>query len=98
MKRFWNFIFSSKATVIFMFVIGFAMAIATFIEDKYDTLTANTFVYKTLWFEFLFVILALNLIGHIKVYKLLSRKMQSSFAISRVSKVFPVICFSETGC
>ncbi len=73
-----------------MFVIGFAMAIATFIEDKYDTLTANSYVYKTLWFEFLFVILALNLIGHIKVYKLLSRKKIAGF-IFHISFIVMII-------
>ncbi len=90
MKRFWNFIFSSRATIIFMFVIGTAMAVATFIEDKYDTATANLYVYKTLWFEILFIILAINLIGHIKVYKLLSRKKIAGF-IFHISFIVMII-------
>ena len=90
MKKFWNFIFSSKATIIFMFAIGLAMAIATLVEDKYDTATANLYVYKTIWFEILFVILAFNLIGHIKVYNLLSRKKIAGF-IFHISFIVMII-------
>jgi cytochrome c-type biogenesis protein CcsB len=74
MKRFFDFFLSSKATVIFLILIGVAMAAATFIEDKYDTVTARVLIYNTTWFELLFILLIINLIGHIKTYKLLSRK------------------------
>ncbi len=74
MKRFLNFFLSSKATLILLIIIGVAMAAATFIEDKYDTVTARMIIYNTKWFELLFLLLIINLIGHIKAYKLLSRK------------------------
>ncbi len=74
MKRFLNFFLSSKATLILLLIIGVAMAAATFIEDKYDTVTARMIIYNTKWFELLFVLLIINLIGHIKVYKLFSWK------------------------
>jgi len=50
------------------------LAVATFIEQVYDTDTAMQVVYKAKWFEFIFVLLILNLFGHIKQYNLLSRK------------------------
>jgi cytochrome c-type biogenesis protein CcsB len=78
MKRFFNFILSSKATIIFLIILAFAMAVATFIEDKYDTVTARNLVYNTKWFELLFVLLAFNLLGHIKTYNLLSGKKLGS--------------------
>ncbi len=74
MKRIFNYFLSSKATIILLVIIGVAMAIATYIEDKYDTVTARTLVYNTRWFELIFILLAINLFGHIKAYHLFSRK------------------------
>jgi len=74
MKRFFNFFLTSKATVFLLIILAVALAVATFVEDKYDTLTAMNLVYKAKWFELLFILLAINLIGHIKTYKLLSVK------------------------
>ena len=74
MKRFLDFFLSSKATLIFLILIALAMAAATFIEDKFDTITAQVLIYNTRWFELIFVLLAINLFGHIKTYNLLSWK------------------------
>jgi len=74
MKRFFNSFLSSKAMVILLLILAFAMAMATFIEDKFDTVTARNLVYNTKWFELLFLLLALNLFSHIKKYNLLSVK------------------------
>jgi len=74
MKKILDFFLSSKATLILLAIIGIAMAVATFIEDKYDTITAKVLVYNTTWMEILFLLLILNLIGHIKSYKLFSKK------------------------
>jgi len=74
MKRFFNFFLSSKATIILLIILAIAMAIATFIEDRYDTVTARILIYNTRWIEILFILLAINLIGHIKTYNLLSIK------------------------
>ncbi|MFZ4400559.1 MAG: cytochrome c biogenesis protein CcsA [Bacteroidales bacterium] len=74
MKRFLNFFLSSKATLILVIILALAMAVATFIEDKYDTVTAANLIYNTTWFELLFLLLIVNLVGHIKSYHLMSRK------------------------
>ena len=78
MKRLTNFLLSSKATLIFLIILAIAMAAATFIEDKYDTVTARVLVYNTRWFELLFLLLTINLIGHIITYKLFSWKKTGS--------------------
>ena len=77
MKKFLNFFLSSKATLILLIIFGVAMAAATFIEDKYDTVTARSVIYNTTWFELLFVLLIINLFGHIKAYNLFSVKKLS---------------------
>lgn len=74
MKRFINFLFSSPMMIILLVLLALALGAATFIEEKYDTLTAGNWVYRAKWFEFLFLLLILNLFGHIKQYNLLKRK------------------------
>ena len=73
-KRIFRFIFSSPMTIILLSLLALVLAIATFIEEKYDTQTAKELVYQAKWFEFIFLLLILNLLGHIKQYNLLSRK------------------------
>jgi cytochrome c-type biogenesis protein CcsB len=73
-KRIVKFIFSSPMTIILLSILALVLAIATFIEEKYDTETAKQVVYHAKWFEFIFLLLILNLFGHIKQYNLLSRK------------------------
>jgi len=73
-KRNFRFIFSSPMTIILLSLLALVLAFATFIEEKYDTQTAKQLVYQAKWFEFIFLLLILNLFGHIKQYNLLSRK------------------------
>ncbi len=73
-KRIVRFIFSSPMTIFLLSLLALVLATATFIEEKYDTQTAKQLVYQAKWFEFIFLLLVLNLLGHIKQYNLLSRK------------------------
>jgi len=79
MKRILNIIFSSATTMIVLLILIVAMGVATFIEDRYDTATARHLVYNAKWFEFLFLVLIINFIGHIKRYKLLRRAKLTGF-------------------
>lgn len=74
MKKLLDFIFSSKSTVLFLLIFAMAIGSATFIEEKYDTETAKHLVYNAKWFEFLLLLLALNFIGSIKKYKMVSKE------------------------
>ncbi|MBK6966793.1 MAG: cytochrome c biogenesis protein CcsA [Bacteroidales bacterium] len=73
-KRIFRFIFSSPMTIILLSLLALVLAIATFIEEAYDTETASQVIYKAKWFELIFLLLIINLFGHIKQYNLLSRK------------------------
>jgi len=79
MKRILNFFLSSKATIVLLFLSALAMAVATFIEDKYDTVSARSLIYNTIWFELLFLLLIINLFGHIISYKLFTLKKLGGF-------------------
>jgi len=79
MKKFLDLIYSTKATLWFLLIFAIAMASATFIEDKYDTETAYRIVYGAKWFEFVMLMLAINFIGNIKRYDLLTKQKLAGF-------------------
>ncbi len=70
MKKLINLIISSKATLILLIIFTIAIAAATFVEDRYDTITAKSLIYNAKWFEFLLFLLVVNFIGSIKKYHL----------------------------
>ena len=65
--------FSPKTTLSLLIILTVGIAAATFIEDKYDTVTAQKLIYKAWWFELILLLLVLNFIGNIKRYHLLSK-------------------------
>lgn len=74
MKRILDILFSSKTSIILLVLLAIAMGTGTFIEDKYDTITAKYFIYNAKWFELLFLLLALNFIGHIKTFNMFRKE------------------------
>lgn len=74
MKRIFDFIFSSRSTVLFLLILAIAMGSATFVEEKFDTDTAKHLVYNAKWFEFLLLLLVLNFMGSIVKYNLFSKE------------------------
>ncbi|MFT5599960.1 MAG: cytochrome c-type biogenesis protein CcsB [Flavobacteriales bacterium] len=67
------------ATLILVFAV--AIGVATFIEDAYDTITAQRWVFHAAWFKTVIVLLCVNFIGNIKRYRLLRREKLSILAI-----------------
>ena len=55
---------------ILFIVFAVSMAAATFIENDYGSSAAYSFVYDTRWFELLLLLMAVNLIGQMVMYKL----------------------------
>ncbi|MCX6291678.1 MAG: cytochrome c biogenesis protein CcsA [Bacteroidetes bacterium] len=90
MKKIFQLIYSSKTTVVLLIILMIAMGTGTFIEDKYDTLTARNIIYNSKWFEFLFLLLALNFIGHIKTFNMLRKEKLSGliFHLAFVVMIF----------
>ena len=71
-KRFLNLLFSNKVTGVLLLVLAIAMAVATFIENDYNTETAKALIYNAKWFEILILLLGANFVGNIYKYHLLS--------------------------
>jgi cytochrome c-type biogenesis protein CcsB len=65
-----KFLFSPVFMGILFVVFAASMAAATFIENDYGSSAAYNFVYDTRWFEFILLLLAVNLAGQMIMYKL----------------------------
>ncbi len=62
---------------IMLFLYFVSLAIATFIENDYGTPTAKVLIYEAKWFELLQLLLIINFIANIFVYKLYRRRKWS---------------------
>lgn len=72
MKALRFFIRPTMMGILFV-VLAIAMAVATFIENDYGQQAARAAVYNSRWFELLFLLLTINLIGQIFVFRLWRR-------------------------
>ena len=79
MKKIYDSLFSTKATLLLLLIFAIGTAAATFIEDKYDTATAKMIVYNAHWFEVLMLLLIMNFVGNIRTFNLLSKKKFTGF-------------------
>jgi hypothetical protein len=74
MKKIFDAIFSPKLTLILLIIFTVSIGTATFIEEKYDMVTAQLLVYDARWFEVILIFLVLNFIGNISRYQLLRKE------------------------
>lgn len=90
MTRLEKILFSTRTMAVLLFLYAIAMAVATFVEDAYDTDTAKTLIYNSKWFEFLMFWLIILFIANIKRYRLL-RKEKWPVLIFHLAFVFMFI-------
>ena len=67
-------LFSTSFTSVLLLVFSYLIAIATFIENEYGTPTANIEIFRSKWLEVIMVLLAINLLGNVKKYNMISQK------------------------
>ena len=65
-----KFLFSSGFMGILFAFFAVAMAVATFVENDYGSASAYSMVYNTWWFELILLLLAVNLVGQMIIFKL----------------------------
>ncbi|MDM1093862.1 cytochrome c biogenesis protein CcsA [Myroides odoratimimus] len=73
-KKIISFFSSTRLMAVLFIVYAVALALGTFIEDRYNTTTARILIYNTKWFEFIMFVFLINFIGNIKKYRLLSKE------------------------
>lgn len=74
MNKITSFLFSMLFTGILLVIFAVSIAYATFIENDFGTVTSKILIYNAKWFELLLVLMAVNLMGSVFKYKLVSRK------------------------
>ena len=79
MKKLLKLLYSPRTTLGLLVIFGIAMAVATFIENSYDTDTSKVVVYNARWFELLMLLMIINFIGSVQRYHLLTLKRLSGF-------------------
>lgn len=67
-------LYSTRTMTVLLLLYGISMAVATFVENDYDTPTAKTLVYNSTWFEILMLWLIVLFIANIKTYRLTRRE------------------------
>ncbi|HER07918.1 MAG TPA: cytochrome C biogenesis protein [Bacteroides sp.] len=72
-KKF-SFLFSMSFMGVLMVVLIVVLALSTFVESAYDTETAWAVSYGTHWFEFLLLLIAVNLTGVMIRYQFFTKK------------------------
>ncbi len=74
MKKILNIFISIKTTILLLIIFAISIAAATFIENDYGTETAWALIFRTKWFELLQVLIILNLLANIFVFKMYKLK------------------------
>ena len=79
MKLNYKMLFSPVFTGVLFVVFIVAMAVATFIENDFGAASARQMVYNSKWFELIFLLMAVNLLGQVFIFKLYRKKKLSIF-------------------
>jgi len=74
MRAIIKFLFSTAFSSVLLLVFAYLIAIATFIENEYGTPTANIEIFRSKWLELIMVLLAINFLGNVKKYNMISQK------------------------
>ncbi|MEO6705451.1 MAG: cytochrome c biogenesis protein ResB, partial [Ginsengibacter sp.] len=74
MKRLKKILFSTRTMTVLLLLFGISMAVATFVENDFDTATAKTLIYNSTWFEILMLWLIILFAANIKTYRLTKKE------------------------
>lgn len=80
-KKIKNILFSTRLMAILFVIYAVAMAVGTFIENSYTTITAREWIYNAWWFEVIMVFFVINFIGNIFRFKLLRKKKLTTLTL-----------------
>lgn len=80
LKKISEFAFSMVVTVALLLLFACSIGYATFVENSQGTEFAKSLVYNALWMEILYILLVINLLGSIFMYRLFHRQKRSVLA------------------
>ncbi|MFC2096862.1 c-type cytochrome biogenesis protein CcsB [Bacteroidota bacterium] len=90
MKKIFDFLFSMRLAGILMIVFAGVIATATFLENDLGTIAARIFIYDSIWFELLILLMVISIVGSLIINKLYQRK-KYTILIFHISFVIIVI-------
>lgn len=67
-------LFSTKLMALLFIIFALAMAVGTFVENSFTTLTAREWIYNAWWFEVIMAFFVINFLGNIARFKLWRRE------------------------
>lgn len=67
-------LFSTKLMAVLFIIFAIAMAVGTFVENSYTTLTAQEWIYNAWWFEVILAFFVINFVGNIFRFRLLRKE------------------------
>jgi cytochrome c-type biogenesis protein CcsB len=85
-----KFLFSPLLMGVLFVLFAIAMAVATFLENDFGSAAAYSMVYNTRWFELILLLLAVNLVGQVVIFKLLKRE-KLTIALFHLSFILMII-------
>src|ERR1035437_9099464 len=88
--KYFKFLFSPLMMGILFVLFAVAMAVATFLENDFGSAAAYSMVYNSWWFELILLLLALNLVGQVVIFKLLKRE-KLTVALFHLSFILMII-------
>jgi cytochrome c-type biogenesis protein CcsB len=85
-----KFLISPVFMGVMFLIFAISMAVATFIENDFGSSAAYNMVYNTRWFELILLLLAVNLVGQLIVFKLF-KKTRITGALFHLSFIIMII-------
>lgn len=77
LKKIVKLLFSPVFTGVLFIIFVVAMAVATFIENDYGAASAQQIIYNSHWFELIFLLMVVNMIGQVINFKLYRKEKLS---------------------
>jgi len=73
-KKIKSILFSTRLMAVLFLIYIVSMAVGTFVENSYTTITAREWIYDAWWFEVIMVFFVINFIGNIFRFRLFQKK------------------------
>ncbi|MDR1555280.1 MAG: cytochrome c biogenesis protein CcsA [Campylobacteraceae bacterium] len=90
MNTIMKYLFSMPVMAVLLIIFALSCAVATFIENDFGTQTAWAVIYASWWFEFIQVLLGINLFYNILYFKLYKKEKLPAF-IFHISLLFILV-------
>jgi cytochrome c-type biogenesis protein CcsB len=88
--KYLKFLISPVFMGVLFVVFALAMAVATFLENDFGSAAAYSMVYNTRWFELVLLLLAVNLVGQLIIFRLF-KKAKLAGALFHLSFIIMIL-------